>query len=89
MANPAPSSADGPTFASSSEGGSVKLWNVADAISAAGASSFLPSAAPPIPGRLVALVIANGAYPDAPLQNPVVDAGLVGDKFNASALRSP
>jgi len=73
MANPAPSSADGPTFASSSEGGSVKLWNVADAISAAGASSFLPSAAPPAPGRLVALVIANGAYPDAPLQNPVVD----------------
>jgi len=81
MANPAPSSADGPTFASSSEGGSVKLWNVADAISAAGASSFLPSAAPPAPGRLVALVIANGAYPDAPLQNPVVDAGLVGESL--------
>jgi len=81
MANPAPSSADDPTFASSSEGGSVKLWNVADAISAAGASSFLPSAAPPIPGRLVALVIANGAYPDAPLQNPVVDAGLVGESL--------
>ena len=81
MANPAPSSADLPTFASSSEGGSIKLWNVADAISAAGASSFLPSAAPPIPGRLVALVIANGAYPDAPLQNPVVDAGLVGESL--------
>jgi formylglycine-generating enzyme required for sulfatase activity len=81
MANPAPSSAAGPTFASSSEGGSVKLWNVADAISAAGASSFLPSAAPPAPGRLVALVIANGAYPDAPLQNPVVDAGLVGESL--------
>ena len=81
MANPAPSSADDPTFASSSEGGSVKLWNVADPISAAGASSFLPSAAPPIPGRLVALVIANGAYPDAPLQNPVVDAGLVGESL--------
>ena len=81
MANPAPSSADDPTFASSSEGGSVKLWNVADAISAAGGSSFLPSAAPPIPGRLVALVIANGAYPHAPLQNPVVDAGLVGESL--------
>jgi formylglycine-generating enzyme required for sulfatase activity len=81
MANPAPSSADGPAFASWSEGGSVKLWNVADAISAAGASSFLPTAAPPAPGRLVALVIANGAYPDAPLQNPLVDAGLVGESL--------
>ncbi len=80
-ANPAPSSADGPTFASSSGGGSGKLWNVADAISAAGASSTLPLTVAPAPGRLVALVIANGAYPDAPLQNPVVDAGLVGESL--------
>jgi formylglycine-generating enzyme required for sulfatase activity len=80
-ANPAPSSADGPTFASSSGGGSVKLWNVADAISAAGASSTPPLTVAPTPARMVALVIANGAYPDAPLQNPVVDAGLVGESL--------
>lgn len=80
-ANPAPSSADGPAFASSSGGGSGKLWNVADAISAAGVSSTLPLTVAPGPGRLVALVIANGAYPDAPLQNPVVDAGLVGESL--------
>ena len=72
-------SADGRTFASWSEDDSVKLWNVADAVSAAGASASLPSAAPTAPGRLVALVIANGAYPDAPLQNPVIDAGLIAD----------
>jgi formylglycine-generating enzyme required for sulfatase activity len=80
-ANPAPSSADGPTFASSSGGGSVKPWNVADAISAAGASSTPPLTVAPTPARMVALVIANGAYPDAPLQNPVVDAGLVGESL--------
>jgi formylglycine-generating enzyme required for sulfatase activity len=80
-ANPAPSSADGPAFASSTRGGSVKLWNVADAISAAGASSTPPLTVAPTPARMVALVIANGAYPDAPLQNPVVDAGLVGESL--------
>ena len=52
MANPAPSSADGPAFASSSGGGSGKLWNVADAISAAGVSSTLPLTVAPGPGRL-------------------------------------
>ena len=44
-------------------------------------SALPPSAATPASGRLVALVIANGAYPDAPLQNPVVDAGLVGESL--------
>jgi formylglycine-generating enzyme required for sulfatase activity/uncharacterized caspase-like protein len=79
-ANSAASLADGRMFASGSEDGSVKLWNVADAVSAAGASASLP-AAPPASGRLVALVIANGAYPAAPLQNPVIDAGLVADSL--------
>jgi formylglycine-generating enzyme required for sulfatase activity/uncharacterized caspase-like protein len=74
----APSAAGRPV-ASWSEDDSVKRWNVADAVSAAGASASLPSAAPTAPVRLVALVIANGAYPDAPLQNPVIDAGLVAD----------
>jgi formylglycine-generating enzyme required for sulfatase activity/uncharacterized caspase-like protein len=68
-------------FVSESEHGPVKLWNVADAFNAAGANASLPSAAAPGSGRLVALVIANGAYPDAPLQNPVIDAGLVADSL--------
>jgi formylglycine-generating enzyme required for sulfatase activity len=72
---------DSRMFDSRSEDGSPKLWNVADAVSAAGASASLPSAAPPAPGRLVALVIANGAYQDAPLQNPIVDSGLVADSL--------
>ncbi len=35
-----------------------------------------PDAAPAI-GRRVALVVANGAYHDAPLANPTIDADLV------------
>ncbi len=79
--NQAASPADDRAFASGNGDASDKLWNVADAVSAAGASSALPSAAPPAPGRLVALVIANGAYPDAPLANPSVDAGIVADSL--------
>ena len=71
----------GRTFASGSEEGRLKPLNVADAVSAVGASASPPSAATPASGRLVALVIANGAYPDAPLQNPVIDAGLVGESL--------
>jgi formylglycine-generating enzyme required for sulfatase activity len=80
-ASSAASPLDGRTFESGSEDGSLKLWNVTDTISAAGASASLPSAAPPAPGRLVALVIANGAYPDAPLQNPLIDSGLIADSL--------
>ena len=65
----------GRTFASGSEQGRLKPLHVADA------SASPPSAATPASGRLVALVIANGAYPDAPLQNPVIDAGLVGESL--------
>jgi len=74
-------STDSPALASESESSSVKPWNVADGISTAGAAASLPAAAPPAPARLVALVIANGAYLDAPLQNPVIDAGLVGESL--------
>jgi formylglycine-generating enzyme required for sulfatase activity len=81
IANPAAAWTDDRTFASRGKDDSVKLWNVADAVSAAGASSSPPSAAPSVPGRLVALVIANGAYPDAPLANPSIDAGLVADSL--------
>ena len=56
---------------------SVKVWNVAQLTGVSGAN--LPGAA--APGRLVALVIANGAYPDAPLANPAVDAGIVADSL--------
>jgi formylglycine-generating enzyme required for sulfatase activity len=74
------SSPHGRAFASRSDDHSLKPWNVADAISAAGASSSVPSAATSANGgRLVALVIANGAYPAAPLQNPVIDAGIVAE----------
>ena len=55
---------------------------------AAGVSSALRSGEPD-PPRLVALVIANRAYPDAPLQNPVIDTGLVGKVLNASAFGRP
>src|SRR5579871_129974 len=63
-----------PSWSDESRLGPLK---VADAVSLAGASaaSVTPS------GRLVALVIANGSYPDAPLQNPIVDAGLVGESL--------
>ncbi len=67
----------GRALASGSKEGLLKPLKVADAVSAAGASAA--SAAPS--GRLVALVIANGAYPDAPLQNPLIDAGLVADSL--------
>src|SRR3984957_651287 len=47
-----------------------------------------PSAAPVSPafpfsrlGRRVALVVANGAYREAPLTNPTVDAGIVADSL--------
>ncbi len=33
-------------------------------------------------GRRVALIIANGAYPDAPLANPTIDSGLIADSLN-------
>ena len=78
--NSAPSWRHGWAFASGTGDGSARLWNVADAAIAAGVSSALRSGEPD-PPRLVALVIANGAYPDAPLQNPVIDAGLVGESF--------
>ena len=65
MANPAPSSADGPRFASWSDGGSVKLWNVADAISAAGASSTLPLTVAPAPA-----VWSRSSSPTAPIPTP-------------------
>ena len=74
-------STQGRAFTSWSERDSVEQWKVADAVSAAGASSSLPLTVASAPGRLVALVIANGAYPDAPLQNPVIDAGLVADSL--------
>ncbi len=78
--NSAPSWRHGWAFASGTGDGSARLWNVADAAIAAGVSSALRSGEPD-PPRLVALVIANGAYPDAPLQNPVIDAGLVGESL--------
>jgi formylglycine-generating enzyme required for sulfatase activity len=74
-------SAGDSAFAWEREDGSVKLLNVADAVSAAGASSSLPSASPSAPGRLVALVIANGAYRDAPLANPAVDAVIIAESL--------
>jgi formylglycine-generating enzyme required for sulfatase activity len=43
----------------------------------AGASSAKTVAA----GRRVALIIANGAYPDAPLANPTIDSGLIADSL--------
>jgi formylglycine-generating enzyme required for sulfatase activity len=43
----------------------------------AGAPSAKSSAA----GRRVALIIANGAYPDAPLANPTIDSGLIADSL--------
>jgi tetratricopeptide (TPR) repeat protein len=46
------------------------------AAAALGAPERAPEALPPI-GRRVALVIGNGAYHDAPLANPEVDADLV------------
>jgi formylglycine-generating enzyme required for sulfatase activity len=80
-ANSAVSSPHTQTLAAESADGPLKPWIVADALSVAGASASLPSGAAPAPSRLVALVIANGAYPDAPLQNPVVDAGLIADSL--------
>ena len=42
-------------------------------------TAYLASPALPLspPGRRVALVVANGAYREAPLTNPTVDAGIV------------
>jgi formylglycine-generating enzyme required for sulfatase activity len=77
----APSWRDSRTLASGTGDDAAKFWDVADGVGAAGASSSLPSMGASAPGRLVALVIANGAYPDAPLQNPVIDAGLVGESL--------
>src|ERR1700722_16427062 len=44
-------------------------------------TAYLASPALPLspPGRRVALVVANGAYREAPLTNPTVDAGIVAD----------
>jgi hypothetical protein len=46
-------------------------------------SAYLASPALPLspPGRRVALVVANGAYREAPLTNPTVDAGIVADSL--------
>jgi formylglycine-generating enzyme required for sulfatase activity len=40
-----------------------------------------PSAKSSTAGRRVALIIANGAYPDAPLANPTVDSGLIAESL--------
>jgi formylglycine-generating enzyme required for sulfatase activity/uncharacterized caspase-like protein len=77
----APSWPDSRAFAPRRGDGAAKLWDVADDASVAGASSTLPLTVAPSPGRFVALVIANGAYPDAPLANPAVDAGIVADSL--------
>ncbi len=77
-------SANSPTgraFESGNADNSAKLLDIADAASPLGASSSLPSGAPPAPGRLVALVIANGAYKDARLANPSIDADLVAESL--------
>jgi hypothetical protein len=46
-------------------------------------TAYLASPALPLspPGRRVALVVANGAYREAPLTNPTVDAGIVADSL--------
>ena len=51
---------------------------MADVAGAASAKSSAPAAA----ARRVALIIANGAYPDAPLANPTIDSGLIADSLN-------
>ena len=63
--------------------GSAKPWWTAAAAASApsGSSSATPGAASALAGRHVALVIANGAYPDAPLANPSIDAGIVADSL--------
>jgi formylglycine-generating enzyme required for sulfatase activity len=49
------------------------------ALSPPGAAQDLRS--PAAAGRRVALIIANGAYPDAPLANPTIDSGLIADSL--------
>lgn len=53
----------------------MRTSNAADVAGAA-----LSNPAAPV-GRRVALIVANSAYPDAPLVNPSVDAGLVADSL--------
>jgi formylglycine-generating enzyme required for sulfatase activity len=51
--------------------------SVADVAGAPSAKSSVAAAA----GLRVALIIANGAYPDAPLANPTIDSGLIADSL--------
>jgi formylglycine-generating enzyme required for sulfatase activity len=74
------SSAHASRLASGATDTSGKPWIVA-AASAPRASASAPGAASAPAGRHVALIIANGAYPDAPLANPSIDAGIVADSL--------
>jgi len=55
----------------------LRAPSVADVAGAASGKASAPATA----GRRVALIIANGAYPDAPLANPTVDSGLIADSL--------
>src|SRR3984957_11428304 len=55
----------------------LRAPGVADGAGAPSAKSSVPAAA----GRRVALIIANGAYRDAPLANPTIDSGLIADSL--------
>jgi len=55
----------------------LRAPSVANVDGAASAKSSSPAAG----ARRVALIIANGAYPDAPLANPTVDSGLIADSL--------
>ncbi len=56
----------------------LRAPSVADGAGAPSAKSSVPAAA----GRRVALIIANGAYPTARLDNPPIDAGLIADSLS-------
>ena len=80
-----------PAVASAAPGGQLvlgamdrsgKRWIVAAASAPDAGSSTPPAAASAPAGRYVALIIANSAYPTAPLTNPSVDAGLVADSLS-------
>jgi uncharacterized caspase-like protein len=51
------------------------------ALSAADGAPSAKSSVSATGGRRVALIIANGAYPDAPLANPTVDSHLIADSL--------
>jgi formylglycine-generating enzyme required for sulfatase activity len=55
----------------------LRAPSVANVDGAASAKSSAPAAGT----RRVALIIANGAYPDAPLANPTIDSGLIADSL--------